>query len=197
MKYIDNNLYKFSDLFQTLIIIYINKEIQFTDKNEIDKAIWMLQSNSLLKHQNKKLVLFNDIFSNIAKNIDVNNFREIVMSKVKDVCDIGFCIFHSSVKHRESLKDMDNYYSISKNHKYCLINNIETIKHINNLNDFSANDDDNILFNLSEIDNLELLEKFEALGIVSYMDINVEYYDVSKGVNRFLQPKGIMVQDWG
>ena len=161
MKYIDNNLYRG------------DKSSLCIDTDDL--------GNNLPKII-KKLILFNDIFSNIPKNIDVNNFREIVMNKVKDVCDVDFCIFHSSLKQRENIEDMDSYYSVSTEHKYRLINNVETIKNINNLNEIAVNDDGDILFNLSEIDNLELLEKFEVLGIVSYMAIIVEYYDISEGV---------------
>ena len=36
--------------------------------------------------------------------------------------------------------------------------------------------------NLSEIEDLNLSEKFKSMGIVSYMAIAVEYYDIAKGV---------------
>ena len=194
MIYIDNNvynfdrLYKFSDLFQTLIIIDRNKAMEFTNKNEIEKAIWMIQSNSLLKDQNKNLVLFNDIFSNIPKNIDVNDFRETVMDKVRDACGVDFCVLHSSLKEQENITAMDSYYGISKKHKHFLINDTETIKYINNLSESVTNSNGDILFNLSEInelseiDDLKLVEKFKLLGIVSYMAIAVEYYDIAEGV---------------
>ena len=188
MVYIDNNiynfdkLYKFSDLFKTLIIIDRNKELKFIGKNEIEKAIWMLQSNSLLKYQNKNLVLFNDIFSNIPKNTDENEFREIVMSKIKDVCDVDFCILHNSIREQENIVAMDSYYGITKKHKYYLINDAEIIQYTNNINKIIANNDDDILFSPSEKKDSNLVEKFKSLGIVCYMAIAVKYYDIAKGV---------------
>ena len=81
MVYIDdsagnfNRLYKFCNLFERLIIIDRNKEMEFKNQDEIEKAIWMLQSNSQLKSQNKNLVLFNDIFSTIPKDSDESEFK--------------------------------------------------------------------------------------------------------------------------
>ncbi|MBW9150469.1 hybrid sensor histidine kinase/response regulator [Clostridium sp. CM028] len=188
MIYINNNVYnfnelhRFSNLFQTLIIIDRNKEMEFKNKGEIEKAIWMLQSNSQLKYQNKNLVLFNDIFSDIPQNTDENKFREIVMNKIKAVCDVDFCILHSSVKEQKNAIELGNYYGITKKHKYYLIKDIKTIHYINSFNEMVLNSNGDSLLNLSEIEDSELVEKFKLLGIVSYMAINVEYYDSSKGV---------------
>ena len=55
--YINNNIYnfnelsKFNNIFDTLIVIDRNKEMKFTNEDEIENAIWILQSNSLLKYQ--------------------------------------------------------------------------------------------------------------------------------------------------
>lgn len=188
MVYIDNNvynfntLYAFSNLFQKLIIIDRNKEMEFTNKDEIEKAIWMLQSNSQLKYQNKNLVLFNDIFSNIPKSTDENEFKKIIMSKINDVCDVDFCILHSSLKEQENIISMDSYYGITKKHKYYLINDTEIIHYLNKFNETVVNSNGYMLLNLSEIQDSKLLEKFKLIGIVSYMAIAVEYYDIAKGV---------------
>ena len=188
MVYIDNSaynfnsLYRFSSLFQTLIIIDRNKEMEFTNKDEIEKAIWMLQSNSQLKYQNKNLVLFNDIFSNIPKSTDENEFKKIIMSKIKDVCDVDFCILHSSLKEQENIIAMDSYYGITKKHKYYLVNDAEIIQYLNKFNEIVLNSNQDILLNLSEIQDPILVEKFKLVGIVSYMAIAVEYYDIAKGV---------------
>ena len=156
--------------------------MEFKNKNEIEKAIWMIQSNSQLKYQNKNLVLFNDIFSNIPKNTDENEFREIVMNKIKDVCDVDFCILHSSVKEQENTRDMGNYYGITKKHKYYLIKDTKTIHYINNFNDIVLNNNGDALLNSSELEDPKLAEEFKLLEIISYMAIDVEYYDSSKGV---------------
>ena len=55
MVYIDdtvrkfNRLFKFSNIFEALIIIDRSKEMVFRSRDEIENAIWMLQSNSQLK----------------------------------------------------------------------------------------------------------------------------------------------------
>ncbi|MGV8981531.1 ATP-binding protein [Clostridium sp.] len=188
MVYIDNNahnfnrLYRFSTLFEILIIIDRNKEMEFRNKDEIEKAIWMLQSNSQLKYQNKNLVLFNDVFSNIPKSTDESEFKKIIMSKIKDVCDVDFCILHSSLKEQENIISMDGYYGITKKHKYYLINDAEIIQYINKYNEIALNRNVDILLNSSEINDPKLIEKFKVIGIVSYMAIAVEYYDIAKGV---------------
>ncbi|MBK5242940.1 hybrid sensor histidine kinase/response regulator [Clostridium sp.] len=188
LVYIENNvynfdtLYTFSNLFDLVIIIDRNKEMEFLSKNEIEKAIWMLRSNSQLKHQNNNLVLFNDTFSNIPKSIDENGFKKIIMSKIKDVCDVDFCVLHNSSKAKENLISMDSYYGITKEQKYYLQNDKEIIQYINKLNGIVENNSGDILLNLSEIQNSQLVEKFKLLGIVSYMAIAVEYYDTAKGV---------------
>ena len=188
MVYIDNSvhnfnrLYRFVNLFEILIIIDRNKEMEFKNKDEIEKAIWMLQSNSQLKYQNKNLVLFNNIFSNIPKSTDENEFKKIIMSKIKDVCDVDFCILHSSLKEQENIIAMDSYYGITKKHKYYLINDSEIIQYLNEFNEIVLNNNVDILLNLSEIEDSKLASKFKLIGIVSYMAIAVEYYDIAKGV---------------
>ncbi|MBW9158635.1 hybrid sensor histidine kinase/response regulator [Clostridium tagluense] len=177
-----NRLYRFTDLFEKLIIIDRNKEMEFRSKDEIEKAIWMLQSNSQLKYQNKNLVLFNDVFSNIPKSTDENEFKKIIMSKIKDVCDVDFCILSSSLKEQENIIAMDSYYGISKKHKYYLVNDAEIIKYINESNQIISRDNVDILLNLSEVVDSKLVDKFKLMGIVSYMAIAVEYYDIAKGV---------------
>ncbi|MGH4138664.1 ATP-binding protein [Clostridium sp.] len=188
MVYIDNStynfnrLYRFSNLFEILIIIDRNKEMEFRNKDEIEKAIWMLQSNSQLKYQSKNLVLFNDVFSNIPKSTDEIEFKRIIMSKIRDVCDVDFCILHSSLKEQENIISMDSYYGITKKHKFYLINDAEIIQYINKYNENALNGNVEILLNLSEINDPKLIEKFKLIGIVSYMAIAVEYYDISRGV---------------
>ena len=162
MVYIDNSadnfnrLYKLNNLFERLIIIDRNKEMEFKNKDEIEKAIWMLQSNSQLKYQNKNLVLFNDVFSNIPKGSDENEFKKIIMSKIKDVCDVDFCILHNYIKEQENIIAMDSYYGITEKHKYYLINDTEVIKYFNKFNQIVLNDNIDILLNLSEIEDLKL-----------------------------------------
>ena len=186
--YIENDIYHFdalctlSNLFDLLIIIDRNKEMEFLNKNEIEKAIWMLRSNSQLKQKNKNLVLFNDTFSNIPKSIDENEFKKIIMSKIKDVCDVDFCILHDSLKEQESVKDMDSYYGITKEKQYYLMNDTEIIQYSNKFNGIVGRNSSDILLNLSGIQDSKIVEKFKSVGIVSYMAIAVEYYDTAKGV---------------
>ncbi|HEY8892245.1 MAG TPA: hybrid sensor histidine kinase/response regulator [Clostridium sp.] len=110
MVYIYNNVYKFnglrglSDLFQTLIIIDRNKEMVFTNKNEIEKAIWMLQSNSLLKYQNgimqnrliqnEKLKAMGEMAAGITH--DINNILTPIVGFVQ--------LLQDRTKEKESLK---------------------------------------------------------------------------------------------
>ncbi len=177
-----NKLYRFSNLFEKLIIIDRSREMEFKNKDEIEKAIWMIQSNSQLKYQNNNLVLFNDIFSNIPKSTDENEFKKIIMSKIKDVCDVDFCILHSSLKEQENVIAIDSYYGITKKHKYYLINDSEIIQYLNKFNEIVLNGNVDILLNASEIVDPKLVDKFKLIGIVSYMAIAVEYYDIAKGV---------------
>ena len=110
------------------------------------------------------------------------NLRKIIMSKIKDVCDVDFCILHSSLKEQENIIAMDSYYGITKKHKYYLINDTEIIQYLNKFNEIVVNSNQDILLNLSEIQDSKLVEKFKLIGIVSYMAIAVEYYDIAKGV---------------
>jgi signal transduction histidine kinase len=188
LVYIENNIYNFeklctlSNLFDLLVIIDRNKEMKFSNKDEIEKAIWMLRSNSKLKNKNKNLVLFNDTFSNIPKSTDENKFKKIIMSKIKDVCDVDFCILHDSPKEQESVTAMDSYYGITKQQKHYLMNDTEIIQYIKKFNEIVGSSSADILLNLSEIKNTKIVEKFKLVGIVSYMAIAVEYYDTAKGV---------------
>ena len=188
MIYIDNSirnfnkLFKFSNLFETLIIIDRNKEMEFKNEDEIEKAIWMLQSNSQLKYQNNNLLLFNNVFSNIPKSTDENEFKKIILSKIKDVCDVDFCLLHSSVKDQENTIPIDCYYDITEKHKHYLINDSEVAQYINEVNQIVMEGNVDILLNLSEIDDLKISAKLKLIGIVSCMPIAVEYYDIAKGV---------------
>ena len=188
MVYIDNSapnfnkLYKLTNLFEILFIIDRNKEMEFTNRDEIEKAIWMLKSNSQLRYQNKNLVLFNDVFSNIPKSTDEHEFKKIIMSKIKDVCDVDLCLLHSSIKEQENITAIDSYCGITKKHKYYLINDTEIIQYINKFNEIALNGNVDIILNLSEIRDPKLAAKFKLLGIVSYMAIAVEYYDIASGV---------------
>jgi len=110
MVYIYNNVYKynklcnFSDLFQTLIIIDRNKEMEFTNKKEIEKAIWMLQSNSLLIYQNE--IMQNRLIQNeklramgeMAAGIthDINNILTPIVGSVQ--------LLRDTIKEKENLK---------------------------------------------------------------------------------------------
>lgn len=188
LVYIENNiynfntLYTFSKLFDLLIIIDRNKEMEFSNKSEIEKAIWMLRSNSQLKHQNKNLVLFNDTFSNIPKSTDEDEFKKIIMSKIEDVCDVDFCVLHNSIKEQEDVVNIDSYYGITEKQKYYLMNDTEIIEYISKFNDIVGKSSGDILLNLSEIKDSKLVEKFKLLGILSCMAIAVEYYDTAKGI---------------
>ena len=187
LVYIDNDiynfnkLYEFSNLFKNLIIIDRNKEMEFITQEEMERALWMLQSNSQLKYQNKNLVLFNDISSNIPKSIDENEFKKIIMGKIEDVYDVDFCVLHSSLMEQEDIT-LDSYYGISNKHEHYLCNDAEVIKYINKTNKVVLNNDQHILLNLSEIKDVKLKDKFKLMGVVSYIAIAVEYYNISKGV---------------
>lgn len=178
----DKRLYIFSNLFKKLIIIDKNKEMEFINQDEIEKALWMLQSNLQLKCQNRKLVLFNDISSNIPKDTDENEFKKIIMGKISDIYDVDFCILHSYTKQRENTTIIDSCYGVSDKLKQYLINDQEVIQYVNKINTVALNSNQHILLNLSEIKNVELLDKLKLMGIISYIAISVEYYNIAKGV---------------
>ena len=91
-----------------------------------------------------------------------------------------FVFYTSSIKEQENIIPMDSYYGITKKLRDYLLMDTEIIAIFNNFNEIIEND--NILFDLSETQDSKLLERFKLLGIVSYMAISVEYYDMAKGV---------------
>ena len=107
---------------------------------------------------------------------------KIIMSKIEEVCDVDFCILHNYIKEQENIIALDSYYGITEKHKSYLINDRDVINYFNKFNQIVLNDDIDILLNLSEIEDLKLSAKFKLMGIVSYMAIAVEYYDIAKGV---------------
>lgn len=177
-----NRLYTFTNLFKKLIIIDRNREMEFINQDEMEKAIWMLQSNSQLKYQNRNLVLFNDISSNIPKSTDENEFKKIIMGKISDVYDVDFCILYSYLKEQENTTIMDSCYGVSDKLKQYLSNDQEVIQYVNKANRVVLNSNQHVLLNLSEIKNVELMNKLKLTGIVSYIAIAVEYYNIAKGV---------------
>ena len=87
-----------------------------------------------LKYQNNNLVLFNDVFSSIPKSADEKEFKRIIINKVRDICDVDFCILYSSIKNKNNTTSIESYYGLTKKHKYYLVNDQQLMNYGNKIN---------------------------------------------------------------
>lgn len=187
--YINNYVYdlklfqKLCDKFKALIIFNKDKQIIVKSKNEIKKNIWLLQNNAQLKFQNNNLVLFNDEFSTIPKEADEEKFKTNIINKLIELCDVDFCILYSSLNMGENLLALDNYYNITKTHKYYIMNDSRFMDWINDVNNNILENKTNRMFlNINALEDNWLLKINKEIGIKSTVNVYVEYYQNVKGI---------------
>ncbi|MFD3155339.1 ATP-binding protein [Haloimpatiens sp. FM7330] len=203
--YINNNTYDykvFTNLcykFNGVVIIDREEEILFNGKNEISKCIWLVQSIAQLKYKNNNLVLFNDELSSIPKTWDEEKFKNAMIDKIKNLCNVDFCVIYSSLKEKENILSVDSCNGITKKHKYHLINDKGFIKYANLLNKKLLEQHENVLLlNIDEINDEIIKNKFKKIDLKSCVGIYVEYYQNITGViciGRYMNEEKIDKED--
>jgi signal transduction histidine kinase len=115
MVYIDdsagnfNRLYNLCNLFETLIIIDRNKEMEFKNQDEIEKAIWMLRSNTKLK---ALLILeekrFSDMQNKLIQNERLKAMGEMAAGITHDINNILTPILGSVQLLKDTIQEKEN-----------------------------------------------------------------------------------------
>ncbi|KAJ52871.1 signal transduction histidine kinase/CheY-like chemotaxis protein [Clostridium tetanomorphum] len=180
--------------FDGMIISDRNKELYFDCNKDIKKILWILNSNAQLKYQNNNLVLFNDMFSNISKTSDKDAFKSIIMNKVKDICNVDFCIIYTTEKLEENILGLDSYFGITKKHKYYMMNERKLISYQRVLNKHIIAKGSSIFVDFNDLNDKSLKNRFNSLGLDSCIAIYVDYYENIKGsiwVGRYKNDKRI------
>lgn len=169
--------------FNELIILNNNKHIVLKNKSEMYKYVWLLQNNAQLKSQNNNLVLFNDEFSTIPKDVGESEFKKTIMSRVIELSNMDFCILFTSLNKSENVISLDNYYSLTKKHKYYMMNDMDFINFINEVNEYVYNNKKSILLSYNNIlKSKNIVNIFNSINIKSMVCIYVEYYQDINGV---------------
>ncbi len=198
-NYSTDNFISFLSEFDALIVKDRNLEMYFECKNEVEKAVWALQSSAQLKYENSTLVLFNDMFSNIPKTLDKYEFKNIIINKLKHICDADYCMIYSSNKEKNNILSLDSFFGITKRHKYYLINDREILKYQINLNNRIHETQEPIIVNIDDISDKENIKNnLQEIGVQSCIGVFVEYYDIIKGIiwiGRYKNNKQISKMD--
>lgn len=197
-KYNAKSLRDLCLMFSNIIILDRNKEIVFQCDKEIDKILWILNSNAELKYQNNNLVMFNDVFSNIPKTLDKNIFKNIIINNFKDICDIDFCIIYTLDKLKENVIGLDSSFGLRKKHKYYMINDREFIHYQMNINEKIIKYNSTIFIDLSLLDLEELNKVKKEEYINSCLGVYVDNYENFKGViwvGRYERERKISKED--
>ncbi|WP_034869844.1 hybrid sensor histidine kinase/response regulator [Clostridium lundense] len=204
MVYIDNYNYNVNLLerlclnFNNMVIFDRNKEIYFNCSENISRILWILNSNAQLKYQNKNLVLFNDMFSNIPKTSDKDGFKSIILNKIKDICNVDFCIMYTTEKLKENVIGLDSCFGITKRHKYYMINDKNLITYHNMMNSEIVSKCSSIFIDFNELEDIKLKETFTNLSLYCCIAIYVDYYEDIKGtiwLGRYENNKRISKED--
>lgn len=188
LVYINNNynLTMVKDLylkFESVIILNRNKELYFNNNEDLLKTRWLLNSNAQLKYQNENLILFNSTFNNMPKTYNKIEFTQLVMKKLKEICNIDFCIMYSKSKLKENILGLDSYLGINKKHKYYIMNYKELIQYQKRINKDVLDKETSNYINFTNIEDEKLkIILIDELNIYSIITIYVEYYDLTKGV---------------
>lgn len=204
MVYIDNYKYNMKLLeklcanFDNMIVFDRNKELYFSCNEDIDKILWILNSNAQLKYQNKNLVLFNDMFSNIPKTSDKDGFKSIILNKIKDICNVDFCIMYTTEKLKENILGLDSCFGVTKKHRYYMINDRNLITYQRMINREITNESCSMFIDFNELDEKNLKNIFITLGLYCSIAVYVDYYEDIKGaiwVGRYENNKRISKED--
>lgn len=188
MVYMDNYKYElelFTEIcseFESLTIYDRGKEITFDRKEDFYKAAYLLQSYTELKYQNKNLLLFNETMANIPMNFHKDEFKNNVISKLRDLCNLDFCCVYTSDKKDENVIFIDSYYGITKKHKYYLINDLGYVKLQRKYNQEIMDTGKTIYIDTNKIKNDKIRNQLLKMDVISAIGVSVDYYETIKGV---------------
>nr|WP_189911011.1 hybrid sensor histidine kinase/response regulator [Clostridium cochlearium] len=188
LVYVNNycNLNMFEDLymeFESIIVLDRDKELYFDGNEDLSKTLWLLNSNAQLRYQNENLLSFNSTFSNMPKTYNKAEFTQLVMKKLKEICNIDFCIMYSKNKLKENVLGLDSYLGITKKHKYYIMNHRNLILYQKSINKDTLVKETSKYIDFTKIEDKELKTiLLQELDIYSVITIYVEYYDLTKGV---------------
>ncbi|WP_164509120.1 hybrid sensor histidine kinase/response regulator [Clostridium rectalis] len=202
--YINNHDYNFNLLeifcskFEYLVIFDRNKELCYKCNESISNILWILNSNYQLKYQNSNLVLFNEMFSNVSKTIDNDGFKNIIINKIKDICDVDFCIIYSTENYKENVLGLNSCFGITKKHKYYIKNNKKMVMYQQLINKEILEKCSSMFINPEYIQNQDIRDIFLSLKIDTCIGVSVDYYSNIKGViwvGRYEENKKISKED--
>ncbi|NME96488.1 hybrid sensor histidine kinase/response regulator [Clostridium cochlearium] len=188
LVYVNNycNLNMFEDLymeFESIIVLDRDKELYFDGNEDLSKILWLLNSNAQLRYQNENLLSFNSTFSNMPKTYNKAEFTQLVMKKLKEICNIDFCVMYSKNKLKENVLGLDSYLGITKKHKYYIMNHRNLILYQKSINKDTLVKETSKYIDFTKIEDKELKTiLLQELDIYSVITIYVEYYDLTKGV---------------
>ncbi|MBV1819632.1 hybrid sensor histidine kinase/response regulator [Clostridium cochlearium] len=188
LVYVNNycNLNMFEDLymeFESIIVLDRDKELYFDGNEDLSKTLWLLNSNAQLRYQNENLLSFNSTFSNMPKTYNKAEFTQLVMKKLKEICNIDFCVMYSKNKLKENVLGLDSYLGITKKHKYYIMNHRNLILYQKSINKDTLVKETSKYIDFTKIEDKELKTiLLQELDIYSVITIYVEYYDLTKGV---------------
>ncbi|BDR65783.1 hypothetical protein N072000002_00120 [Clostridium tetani] len=188
LVYVNNycNLTMFKGLyskFESIIVLDRNKELYFDNNKDFFKSRWLLNSNAQLKYENHNLLSFNSTFSNMPKTYNKTEFIELVMKKLKEICNIDFCIMYSKNKLKENVLGLDSYLGINKKHKYYIMNHRNLILYQKSINKNILDKEISKYMDFATIEDEELKTVLlQELDIHSIITIYVKYYDLTKGI---------------
>ncbi|WP_392485928.1 ATP-binding protein [Haloimpatiens sp. FM7315] len=187
--YINNDVYDFNLLkklcykFKFVCVLNKEKNLKFSTKNEIYKCVWLLRDNAKLKFQNNNLVSFNDEFSSISRNSDEDDFKQTVMDRLIDLCDVDFCIIFCSLSAKENVLSLDSFYKINKKHMYSIVNDSKLIKWIKKSNESVIKNKCSELFlNMNNLEDASLKNTVKSIDVSSCVNIYVEHYQNVNGI---------------
>ncbi|NEZ50335.1 response regulator [Clostridium botulinum] len=181
-KYNFDTFYNFSKSFEQIVIYNNNKELIFNEKEDFYKAINFICSYGELKHQNENLLFFNNVMTNIPMNYHKDDFQKNIMSKLIELWDLNFCCIYVSSKEHENIIALDNYYGITKEHKYYLVNDEDIISFQIDINNKIKKRKNSIYINVDDINNKKVREKILKLSIKEMIGVYVEYHNYIEGV---------------
>ncbi|WP_242844621.1 ATP-binding response regulator [Clostridium novyi] len=181
-KYNFDTFYNFSNSFEQIVIYNNNKELIFNEKEDFYKAINFICSYGELKHQNENLLFFNNVMTNIPMNYHKDDFQKNIMSKLIELWDLNFCCIYVSSKEHENIIALDNYYGITKEHKYYLVNDEDIISFQIDINNKIKKRKNSMYINVDDINNKKVREKFLKLSIKEMIGVYVEYHNYIEGV---------------
>lgn len=181
-KYDFNLFNDFCKLFDMLVVCDKGKDIIFDKCEEFEKATTLLQSYAEIKYQNKNLLLFNETMSNTPMNFHKDEFKSNIFAKLKDLCDLDFCILYTSERKKDNFIFIDSYYGTTKKHRYTILNDLDFIKYQIQYNEKIIDTGMSIFLHVEEMEDEKLKDKLNNLDVISALGVSVEYDENIKGV---------------